>query len=45
MIFNVRILDYTPLHGAATRGHLEVVKILVEAGARIHKIDIHGILS
>ena len=32
-------LDLTPLHAAAMRGHAEVAKVLLAAGANVHATD------
>lgn len=35
-------LSRTPLHHAATHGHLPMVRLLLDAGANIDALDIHG---
>merc|ERR1712037_1021524 len=38
----VRHFDVTPLHGAASQGHKEMVKLLIESGADPNVADIDG---
>lgn len=35
----------TPLHAAAARGHLDVLKALIERGAHVHTIDLKVICN
>jgi serine/threonine-protein phosphatase 6 regulatory ankyrin repeat subunit A len=33
---------YTPMHSAASSGQISVVKLLLEMGAELDAVDIHG---
>lgn len=39
------IMSVTPLHSAASKGMVDVVKLLLERGADIHKLDGLGLLT